>query len=105
MAQRAVDRRTFLSSAGKAVAAASVAAGFPAIVPASVFGSTAPGNRINVGAIGAGRISRGHDLPASGSTTPRASLPSATWTPGGWRAASGSSTITTAGRRAGPATA
>ena len=35
----------------------------PAIVPSSVFGSTAPSNRINVGAIGAGRISRGHDLP------------------------------------------
>ena len=56
-------RRVFLSSAGKAVAAASAAAGFPAIVPASVFGSTAPSNRINVGAIGVGRISRGHDLP------------------------------------------
>jgi predicted dehydrogenase len=38
-------------------------AGFPSIVPASVFGATAPGNRINVGAIGNGRISRGHDLP------------------------------------------
>jgi predicted dehydrogenase len=56
-------RRTFLSSAGKAAAAASVAAGFPAIVPASVFGNAAPSNRINVGAIGVGRISRGHDLP------------------------------------------
>jgi predicted dehydrogenase len=32
-------------------------------VPASVFGQTAPSNRINVGAIGVGRISRGHDLP------------------------------------------
>ena len=40
-----------------------VAMGFPAIVPASVFGQTAPSNRINVGAIGVGRISRGHDLP------------------------------------------
>lgn len=39
------------------------ALGFPAIVPASVFGRTAPSNRINVGAIGVGRISRGHDLP------------------------------------------
>ena len=37
--------------------------GFPAIVPASVFGKNAPSNRINVGAIGVGRISRGHDLP------------------------------------------
>jgi predicted dehydrogenase len=59
-------RRAFLSSAGKAVAAASVAAGFPAIVPASVFGNAAPSNRINVGAIGVGRISRGHDIPGIG---------------------------------------
>jgi predicted dehydrogenase len=44
------------------VAAAAVG-GFPSIVPASVLGRYAPGNRINVGAIGAGRISRGHDLP------------------------------------------
>src|ERR1700759_5801076 len=39
------------------------AMGFPAIVPASVFGQTAPSKRINVGALGVGRISRGHDLP------------------------------------------
>jgi len=57
------SRRRFLAGAGKAVAAAGVAAGFPAIVPASVFGQHAPGNRINVGAIGTGRISRVHDLP------------------------------------------
>ncbi len=38
-------------------------AGFPAIVPASVFGQNSPSNRINVGAIGVGRISRAHDLP------------------------------------------
>ena len=50
-------------------AAASVATGFPAIVPSSVFGATSPGNRINVGAIGVGRISRGHDMPDSASTT------------------------------------
>ncbi len=56
-------RRQFMTSAGRTVAAASVAAGFPSIVPASVFGSTSPSNRINVGAIGTGRISRGHDLP------------------------------------------
>src|SRR4051794_29535654 len=35
----------------------------PAIVPATVFGRRAPSNRINVGAIGVGRISRAHDLP------------------------------------------
>jgi predicted dehydrogenase len=38
------------------------AAAFPTIVPASVFGATAPSKRINVGAIGVGRISRGHDM-------------------------------------------
>lgn len=52
-----------MSSAGKTIAAASVASGFPSIVPASVFGSASPSNRINVGAIGTGRISRAHDLP------------------------------------------
>ena len=53
------SRRAFLKmSAGTAAAA-----GFPAIVPASVFGRNAPSNRINVGAIGVGRISRVHDLP------------------------------------------
>lgn len=35
----------------------------PTIVPASVFGPAAPSNRINIGAIGTGRISRDHDMP------------------------------------------
>ena len=52
-----------MTTAGKVLAASSAAAGFPAIVPASVFGANSPSNRINVGAIGTGRISRGHDLP------------------------------------------
>src|SRR5262245_24860251 len=56
-------RRSFLAATGKAAAATTIAAGFPAIVPATVFGRTSPSNRINVGAIGVGRISRGHDLP------------------------------------------
>jgi predicted dehydrogenase len=51
------SRRDFLKMG------AAAAIGFPTIVPASVFGQTAPSNRINVGAIGVGRISRGHDLP------------------------------------------
>jgi predicted dehydrogenase len=37
--------------------------GFPSIVPASVIGATSASSRINVGAIGTGRISRVHDLP------------------------------------------
>jgi predicted dehydrogenase len=53
------SRRTFLRTSLGAAAAA----GFPTIVPSSVFGQLSPSNRINVGAIGVGRISRGHDLP------------------------------------------
>ncbi len=62
-AQRRISRRTFLSGSGKGIAAASMLAGFPSIVPASVLGANSPANRINVGAIGTGRISRVHDLP------------------------------------------
>ena len=54
-----MKRRDFIAAAGKSL----VVAGFPTIVPASVFGAIAPSDRINVGAIGTGRISRGHDLP------------------------------------------
>src|SRR5436190_8952654 len=63
MPRERMDRRQFLATAGRGLVASSVVAGFPAIVPASVVGSTSPSNRINVGAIGTGRISRGHDLP------------------------------------------
>lgn len=50
------SRRKFIKNA----AILSVA---PYIVPSSVFGKNAPSNRINIGAIGTGRISRIHDLP------------------------------------------
>ena len=63
MTRKGTSRRTFLTTAGKGVAAVSMASGFPAIVPATVFGASAPSNRINVGMIGTGRISRGHDMP------------------------------------------
>ncbi len=53
------SRRKFLKSTLGAMAAV----GFPLIVPSSVFGKNAPSNRINVGAIGIGRISRIHDMP------------------------------------------
>ncbi len=53
------SRRQFLGNTLKA----SMVLAFPSIVPRSVFGKNAPSNRINVGAIGAGRISRGHDMP------------------------------------------
>ena len=54
-----ISRRTLIKSS------AAAAIGFPAIVPSSVFGATAPGNRITIGAIGVGRISRVHDLPST----------------------------------------
>src|SRR5256712_3893981 len=63
MSRKKMDRRRFLATAGKGAMASSLVAGFPAIVPASVLGARSPSNRINVGAIGTGRISRGHDLP------------------------------------------
>ncbi len=53
MPSRQRSRREFL--------AASVAA--PLIVPASVLGRSAPGNRVNIGIVGAGRIAREHDIP------------------------------------------
>jgi predicted dehydrogenase len=56
---RKVTRRRFLkTSLGTATAL-----GFPTIVPATVFGQYAPSKRINIGAIGVGRISRVHDMP------------------------------------------
>lgn len=59
-----VTRRKFISSSIKTTIASSIAlSGFPTIVPSSVFGKNAPSNRITVGAIGTGRISRGHDMP------------------------------------------
>lgn len=61
--KNAINRRDFLASTAKGAVASSFIAGFPSIVPASVLGKNAPSNRINIGAIGNGRISRGHDMP------------------------------------------
>ncbi|MEA5257870.1 Gfo/Idh/MocA family oxidoreductase [Arcicella aquatica] len=58
-----ISRRQFLDLGIKGTLASSIITGFPTIVPASVFGKNAPSNRINIGAIGTGRISRGHDMP------------------------------------------
>ncbi len=58
-----ISRRKFLETSVKATAISSVVLGIPSIVPNTVFGKNAPSNRINVGAIGTGRISRVHDLP------------------------------------------
>jgi myo-inositol 2-dehydrogenase / D-chiro-inositol 1-dehydrogenase len=48
-------RRRFLHTAA--------VAGFPTIVPASVFGQNAPSNKIQVGQLGCGRIARVSELP------------------------------------------
>lgn len=61
--KKGTTRREFIQRTGKGALAASVIAGFPTIVPSSVFGKTSPGNRVNVGMIGTGRISRVHDMP------------------------------------------
>ncbi len=58
-----MSRRKALGVAAAAVGGSAVAAGFPSIVPAAVLGPDAPSKRINVGAIGTGRISRTHDMP------------------------------------------
>lgn len=63
-----LSRRNFIKNASTVLAATGLAnnavkAAVPTIVPASVFGKNAPSNRINVAAIGTGRISRDHDMP------------------------------------------
>ena len=58
-----ISRRKFLSNTIKTSIGTSIALSFPSIVPSSVFGRNAPGNRINVAAIGSGRIGRIHDMP------------------------------------------
>lgn len=59
-----INRRDFVKTTAKGVAASTLlVTGFPSIVPASVFGENAPSNRINIAALGTGRISRTHDMP------------------------------------------
>jgi myo-inositol 2-dehydrogenase/D-chiro-inositol 1-dehydrogenase len=53
-----MNRRIFLKS-GTAAAGAFM---IPTMIPSSVLGANAPGNKINLGQIGCGRIARGHDL-------------------------------------------
>jgi len=54
-----MKRRMFLK---KATATAIGTAVFPTIVPSSVFGKSAPSNKINIGQIGFGRIAQSHDM-------------------------------------------
>ncbi len=57
-----MERREFLKNAATSAAGAMV---IPTIVPSSVFGKDAPGNKINIGQIGCGRIARSHDMPGT----------------------------------------
>jgi predicted dehydrogenase len=61
--QARATRRRFLKDSLGATAGVIAAGSFPLIVPSSVFGKASPSNRINVAAIGTGRISRIHDIP------------------------------------------
>ncbi len=63
MKKQNLHRRKFLKDSLKTALGTSIAMSFPSIVPSTVFGKNAPSNRINVAAIGTGRISRGHDMP------------------------------------------
>ncbi|MGF1638539.1 MAG: Gfo/Idh/MocA family protein [Cyclobacteriaceae bacterium] len=55
-----MKRRSFIRNTAAITTGAIFA---PTIVPASVFGKNAPSNRINIAAIGTGRISQHHDMP------------------------------------------
>jgi len=60
--KKTVSRRDFLQSSAKLASGSLILSGFPTIVPASVFGKSAPSNIINVASIGCGRISTSHDM-------------------------------------------
>ena len=57
-----MKRRVFLRNAATTTAGAMV---IPTIVPSSVFGASAPSNKINIGQIGCGRIAVTHDMPGT----------------------------------------
>lgn len=63
MQSKAQSRRSFLKKTGTGIGGIIAASMFPAVVPSTVLGRTAPSNRINIGQIGFGRIARSHDLP------------------------------------------
>ena len=54
-----MKRRSFLKKTGITISGAILV---PTIVPSSVFGKSAPSNKINIGQIGCGRIARSHDI-------------------------------------------
>jgi myo-inositol 2-dehydrogenase/D-chiro-inositol 1-dehydrogenase len=54
-----MKRRVFLKNSAAITAGAIV---IPTIVPSTVFGKSAPSNKIQLGQIGCGRIARTHDM-------------------------------------------
>ena len=64
MKNTTISRRKFIENSAKStVAVSAVFSGFPLIVPSTVFGKSAPSEKINIGQIGFGRIASTHDLP------------------------------------------
>ncbi len=61
--KKQISRRSFIKTSSKATASSILLTSIPSIVPASVFGKNAPSNKINIAAIGNGRISRVYDMP------------------------------------------
>jgi myo-inositol 2-dehydrogenase/D-chiro-inositol 1-dehydrogenase len=60
---KTITRRKFIDTSAKAAVISSIAfGGFPEIVPSTIFGKSSPGNKINIGQIGFGRIAMTHDL-------------------------------------------
>jgi myo-inositol 2-dehydrogenase/D-chiro-inositol 1-dehydrogenase len=58
-----ITRRCFIDNTLKAALTSSFAiSGFPTIIPSGILGKNAPGNKINIGQIGFGRIAMTHDL-------------------------------------------
>ena len=55
-----MERRLFVKNALATTAGAFV---IPTIIPSNVIGKNSPGNKINIGLIGCGRIARDHNLP------------------------------------------
>ena len=61
--KNSISRRKFIDTSVKATLITSFAmSGFPTIIPSGIFGKNAPGNKINIGQIGFGRIAMTHDL-------------------------------------------
>jgi myo-inositol 2-dehydrogenase/D-chiro-inositol 1-dehydrogenase len=61
--KKTISRRKFIDASVKATMISSVAfSGFPTLIPSGILGKNSPGNKINIGQIGFGRIAMTHDL-------------------------------------------